>query len=94
MRPSDVFHRCLFRELYYYVSTDGGKLDCSDACRALPINPLTNQAASQLQTHRLTETRRTQTDFLACNGTKISQTSITKTYQTNASQLPWEHLVL
>lgn len=44
-RPSDVFHHCLLRDLYYCVSTDGGKLDRTHACRALPINPPTNQAA-------------------------------------------------
>lgn len=52
-RPSDVFHHCLFRELYYCVSTDGGKLDRTHACRALPINPPSNRAVRlQTQTHR------------------------------------------
>lgn len=41
-QTSDVFCLHLFRELYYYVSTDGGKLDCTHACRALAINPPTN----------------------------------------------------
>lgn len=51
--PSDVFHHWLFRVLYYFVSTDGGKLDSTHACRVLPINPPTNQAV-WCSKHRLT----------------------------------------
>lgn len=53
-RPSGVFHHCLFRDPYYCVSTDGGKLDLTHACRALPINPLPTNQAAWGSKHRLT----------------------------------------
>lgn len=52
MRPSDVFHHCLFGSLYYCVSTDWGKLDRTHACSVSPINPTTNQAALNTDSHR------------------------------------------
>lgn len=33
-RPSDVFHHCLFRDLCFSATTDGGKLDPTHACSA------------------------------------------------------------
>lgn len=35
-RPSAVFHHCLFRDLYYCVSTDGGKLDRAETYQLIP----------------------------------------------------------
>lgn len=65
-RPSDVFHHCPLRDLYYRVATDGGKLDCTHACGALPINASHHRAVWDPK-HSHTETRQAQTDSSARN---------------------------
>lgn len=88
IKPSDVFCLHLFRELYYYVSTDGGKLDCTHACRALAINPPTNEAAAPHRAERtLTGTRWAQIDLLDCCVTEIPDKTFINTYQTVVSPL-------